>query len=74
MQDFDELRSDVREIKVDVKKISATMQDNTNSLVQHMARTTVAESRLSHLENTHRWFIGLLASSITAILIKLLIH
>lgn len=74
MKDFDDLVSDIKEIKADVKVITVTLEKNTHSLIEHVARTSVAERRLEHLESTHRWFIGLLFSSVAALIIKMLVH
>ncbi len=72
MSDFNELKQDVKEIKSKVEDISATLLRNTVSLELHERRTSLAEARLDKYEANSKWVIGLIASGVIAILLKLL--
>jgi hypothetical protein len=62
---MNEIKSDLKEIKSDVVDIKLTLAVNTASLKEHMTRTSLAEVRITKVEN---WVLGLL----TSILISLL--
>lgn len=47
---IDKLQDDITEIKVTMAKISVTLEDNTDSLKDHMLRTSMAEDRIKDLE------------------------
>lgn len=65
-----ELKQDIKEIKEELKGVSATLVRNTVSLELHEKRTSLAENRLERLEV---WLLGLLASILVATIIKLII-
>jgi hypothetical protein len=69
-----EIKSDIKEIKSDVKTISQILDKNTASLIIHEARTTLAEKRIERFENGARWILGLIATSVLSVLIKLLVR
>lgn len=54
-----EIKADIKEIKSDVKLISQVMDKNTNSLIIHEARTTLAEKRIERFENAALGLLGL---------------
>lgn len=63
---------DLREVTVELKRISDTMVRNTATLEVHVARTAIAEKRLDSIESFNRWFLGLFISGIMAIAVQLL--
>ena len=69
---MDELKKDVRELRSEVKEISKTLLRNTVSLELHEARTTIAERRMDRYETNSKWVMGLIASGVITILVKLL--
>ena len=72
MDDLQEIKADLKEIKAEVKVISQTLDKNTASLIVHEMRTTLAEKRIERFESASKWLLGLIASSITAVLLRLL--
>jgi cell division septal protein FtsQ len=59
---MEEIQRDIKEIKHAIHAIDKTLAVNTQSLVEHVKRTELAETRLSRVE---RWVVSLL----TAILV-----
>lgn len=47
---MDKMQEDIGEIKVELAKISTTLENNTESLKEHIKRTELAEKRISNLE------------------------
>lgn len=62
MDDFLELKSDVKEIRRDMKTVSDTLIRNTVSLEAHMARTGKNEERIQLVEN---WLIGVVTTALS---------
>lgn len=71
---MDDIKADLAEVKADVKAIATTLAANTESLIKHEARTTVAETRLTLLEKMHWWVIGLMGTVFVAMLVHLATH
>lgn len=74
MDNMEELRQDVKEIKTEVKTISDTLLRNTISLEVHEKRTALLENRAGRLEDSQKWFIGLIISAVLALAIKVIFH
>jgi hypothetical protein len=64
------MNQEIKEIKSELKEISVVLARNTASLEQHVKRTELAETRIEKLET---WHLGILASILLAIVIKLFI-
>ena len=60
---------DLQEIKQDVKEIKEVVIKNTVSLDMHMKRTELNERRIESME---RWTLGLLTTALIAALGRLL--
>lgn len=73
MDDYTELKTDIKEIKAKVDLIAETMLRNTVSLELHEKRTTLAETRMDRIEANSKWLLGLLTSAVGGILLKLLL-
>lgn len=72
---MEEVRDDIREIKQSVKSIETEViklridsASNTKDLAHHIHRTNLNEARIEKLEY---WLLGLLASSVIALVVKL---
>jgi hypothetical protein len=68
-----DMTDDVKEIKQELRIISDTLIRNTASLEIHVARTDLAEKRLDHIENFNKWWLGLMASAVVAVALRLLL-
>ena len=62
---MEELKKDVKAIKVDVTTIRVEVAKNTQSLIEHMRRTELAEKRLDRMDT---WIFGLLASLLVVVI------
>lgn len=67
-----ELKLDLKEVKQDIKGLSKTLDRNTNSLIIHEARTTLAEKRIERFENASKWILGIIASGVVTVAARLL--
>lgn len=65
-----EIKEDLKAIRLDVSSIKVDVAKNTVSLNTHIMRTELAEKRIEYLE---RIFMGLTAVAVLGGLIKLLI-
>jgi hypothetical protein len=63
-----EVKDDIKAIRSDVTEIKVTLAVNTESLVQHVKRTDLAERRLEKLEQL---LIGLAVAAVLGGIIKL---
>lgn len=71
MKDWDDLVSDVKEMKSDIKVLVKDSATNTADLKHHMARTEASEKRL---DNVERFVVGLLSSILLTVVYYLLRH
>lgn len=67
---IEEIKSDVKEIKGDLKGMVSIMARNTASLEVHEARTTASEKRIEKMEG---WFVMSVVGLI-CLAAKLLLH
>ncbi len=67
---MNEIKDDLKAIRIDLSGIKVDVAKNTVSLENHMYRTTLAEKRISYLE---RIFMGLAAVAVLGGIIKLII-
>jgi septal ring factor EnvC (AmiA/AmiB activator) len=72
IEQLSEVKEDLREIKSDVKAISETLIRNTASLEVHVKRTDMLEDRIETYETQVKWVLGIIATTVMSILVRLL--